>query len=180
MGHGIAQWTCVFLSASALVIAGCASSDAGSEDVQVVPDDNAHARPGNGAADTGASEKEALVFGEADQALQQGPAPLMAPGLTILGNGLYGSNNESDWTLDTGSGLRVWTRYVSFPSGSFSSEPTVIVSLSQFYGGNGTNKTYVNTYAEDVSESGFNLKFATTGSTSISSATARWIAFGPN
>lgn len=186
MKRGIVRWAGVFFSASMLAIAGCASSDAGSDDVKVVPDDNAPSpRKNEGAANAGEAahaEDDLVALDESEQALQQGPVSVTVPGLTIRGGGLKGSYTaDSDWTLhEPSSNPRTWVQYVSFPAGSFTSTPTVIASIGQSYANNGTSTTYVMVTAEDVTKLGFNLKITAGADTILYSATGRWVAFGDN
>lgn len=187
MKRGIVQWAGVFFSASMLVIAGCASSDAGTDEVQVVPDDSAQVPGRDRAANAGEAvdpedESSALAIDESEQALQQGLTSVTVPGLTIRGGGMTGSYTaDSDWTLhEPSSNQRVWSKYISFPAGSFSSTPNVIASIGQSYANNSTSTTYVRVTAEDVNRYGFNLNIAAGADTILYSATARWIAFGDN
>ena len=177
-------------SASMLIVLGCAPLATGSEGtvaMETETDTEAQARSELAMAETSAPKQataaqETTPYAGEAQAPGSGPASLaVVPGLTILNGEKYASDSQPDWTLDSGSGTRTVTRFINFPTDAFSSPPAVSVSLSEF----NTKavdmfRSYINITAEDVTISGFNLKF-TTGSTAVVySATATWIAYGPN
>ena len=76
----------------------------------------------------------------------------------------------------TGSGPRKVSRAVEF-SEAFSTQPMVHVSLSMWDMGNGSNARG-DIWAENVTETGFDLVFRTWSDTSIARLSASWLAIG--
>lgn len=183
----IRGWSGVF-SASMLMVFGCAPLATGSESTVAMETEaatEAQARSELAVAEPAAPKQPAAMQEMAShedeaQARASGPASLTVPGLTLLSGAVIGSSSDPYWTLHTGSGTRTWTTFVSFASGSYSSTPAVSVSLSQFNMLGNTTNSYLRVTTEDASVSGFTLRFTTEGDAIVSSATARWIAYGRN
>ena len=76
----------------------------------------------------------------------------------------------------TGSGPRKVSRAVEF-SEAFSTQPMVHVSLSMWDMGNDSNAR-ADIWAENVTETGFDLVFRTWSDTSIARLSASWLAIG--
>jgi hypothetical protein len=133
------------------------------------------------APEQAAAEQEMATHEGEAQALATGQASaVVMPGLTILNGALYGSTSDPYWTLDIGSGTRSWTAFVSFQDGAFSSPPAVSVSLSHFYMDANVSRSWINVTAENVTVSGFTLRFTTASTSLVYSAIASWLAYGPN
>jgi hypothetical protein len=95
---------------------------------------------------------------------------------TLTGT-VRGNSSNPDWDLNRGPGERLVKRYVSFAQGVFTKAPAVMVALSLMDTGNRAN-TRVEAYAENVSQSGFNMVFRTWSDSVTHGLSATWIATG--
>lgn len=89
---------------------------------------------------------------------------------------LMGSYTDPGWTLATTPGDRYTTYHVTF-STPFSEPPSVIVSIKYFDIVNSSPSKVLETYASNISSSGFDVVFHTYGDVQVNGAAVSWIAY---
>ncbi len=81
-----------------------------------------------------------------------------------------------DWTLDSGTGERSYTYYITFDK-AFTTTPAMLVGIEGFDLGAGTNPRLV-ARAENISSIGFDLVISTWGDSLVNFVCVSWIAYG--
>jgi hypothetical protein len=96
----------------------------------------------------------------------------------LIETGSFGDNSQTNpaWPLDKGSGDRHFDQHIDFAR-AFRTPPDVQVALTSIDIGNAANARLIVT-AENVSATGFDIRFATWADTKVYAVIVNWTAYG--